>query len=309
MADKPSDSLKITIIGVALALLSTGIGGLTVVFTRLIIHETEPLSLVMLRYAIAALFMYLLAVVTRRSLKFQRGDLLAMAVLGLLMFGAFPFFMARALEDTTAARGGLLFATMPVITIVLGALFKVERMTLLKISGVLLATLGAALALGERAGTAAPNALRGDLYMFAGIFCSSTFNVFAQPYLKRYGSVAVLVYTMIAGVIGLTIMGVIFANPFSGGLDFGLDVWRVVLLLAIPGGTLMIWSWGRALQLISPTQAAVTVGFNPLTAILAGAWVLSEPLSVRLFAGFALIVAGVVLTAWYKKTPVLPPGG
>ena len=63
----------------------------------------------------------------------------------------------------------------------------------------------------------------------------------------------------------------------------------------------MILSWGRALQLISPTQAAITTGFNPVTAILLGAWLLSEPVSLRLLVGFALILTAILLASKRDK--------
>jgi len=81
-----------------------------------------------------------------------------MTALGLLMFVAFPALFARALEDTTAGRGGLMFATIPLMSVVLGSLLGVEKLTARRVAAVLLAGAGTALALSERVGTAAPMA-------------------------------------------------------------------------------------------------------------------------------------------------------
>ena len=54
------------------------------------------------------------------------------ALLGIFMYACFPYCMARALEDTTAARGALLFAAMPLITNMLGAVFRIEHLTALR---------------------------------------------------------------------------------------------------------------------------------------------------------------------------------
>ena len=131
--------------------------------------------------------------------------------------------------------------------------------------------------------------------MFLGILSASTFNVFSKRYLIRYGSVPVMVCAMHVGVSILFLLALAFGAPFSGSLDFDLAGWFVVLLLAVPGGALMLFWWGRALQLITPTQAAITVGLNPLTAILLGAWLLSEPVTANVLIGFVMIVASIVL--------------
>ena len=63
-------------------------------------------------------------------------------------------------------------------------------------------------------------------------------------------------------------------------------------MLAVPGGALMIYSWGRALMIITPTQAAILLGFNPLTAMLLGALLIGEELTVQFIAGFLMVVGG-----------------
>ena len=84
-------------------------------------------------------------------------------------------------------------------------------------------------------------------------------------------------WAMLVGVLIMFFLALAFGKPFSGSLDFDLQGWIIVLLLAVPGGALMLFLWGRALQLITPTQAAITVGLNPLTAILLGGFGGSVP--------------------------------
>jgi drug/metabolite transporter (DMT)-like permease len=145
--------------------------------------------------------------------------------------------------------------------------------------------------MSERIDAVAPNALRGDLYMIAGVMCASTFNVFGKRYLLRYGIMPVNVYCLLIGSSALFLIAMVFERPLSGSLDFDLTGWLIVFLLSVPGGALMMVSWGRALQLISPTQASVTVGLNPLVAI--GILLLGEPPSLRVLIGFVLILAAI----------------
>ena len=60
----------------------------------------------------------------------------------------------------------------------------------------------------------------------------------------------------------------------------------------------MIYCWGKALQLISPTQAAISLGFNPLSAILLGSFVLNEKITLKLIVGFLSIIFAITLANW-----------
>ena len=303
MSAAPS-KMKTALWGVFWACLSTSLGGTTVVFTRMIIEETDPLSLTAIRYGGAAIILLGFMIAKTRLPIFARKDMVILTLIGTVMFAAFPFFMATALADTTAARGGLLFATMPLITMSIAALFGVERMTPLKVIAVLTAISGTIVALGENVEDIAPHALRGDVFMFLGMLCASSFNVFSGKYLVRYGNLPVMIYTMLVGVSVLFILAIILENPFSGSLNFDLNGWFIVFLLTVPGGALMMFSWGQALQRITPTQAAITVGLNPVTAILLAAWLLFEPITVRVVIGFLLIFAAILLANYRRRRPV-----
>lgn len=294
----PSPRFRIpgTLAGVILASSATALGGGTVVLTRLIIEQTDSLSLAMIRYGLAALFLLAVLLFTTRIPRMGRRDLAILAVFGVIMFSGFPFFMTRALEDTTAARGALLFATIPLMTIAIGAVFGVERVTWRKLTGIAIAIAGAALALGENVDSAAPDALRGDFFMVLAMLCAAIFNVFSPRYLFRYGFLPVVVYTMLVGTGFLLVVALALATPLHRTLAFDTEGWIIVLLLAIPGAALMNLMWGRALTLITPTQATITVGINPITALLLGAWLLSEPITLRIIGGVVLLIAAIILT-------------
>ncbi|MBF0276612.1 MAG: DMT family transporter [SAR324 cluster bacterium] len=292
---------KQTVFGFLFAVTATSIGGMTVALTRLIISQSDPLSLAFLRYGIGGLVLTAILFAKGRPPKILSGDWPVIMALGVVMFAAFPYCMAKSLEDTTAARGALIFAAMPIITSLLAACFRIEKLTLRKTIAVLIAMAGTAIALSEQIDEIAPNAFRGDIFMFMGTSCVSIFNVFSRKYLMRYGNLALNCYILFFGVSTLFILALIFGRPFDGSLSFDAEAWFVIFLLSVPGGAVMFMSWGRALQLISPTQATIVTGFNPLTAILLGTWLLMEPVSIRLLAGFLLILIAIILASKNSK--------
>src|SRR5262245_64290835 len=80
----------------------------------------------------------------------KRSDWPAVATLGIAFFGLFFIFYNIAVAYTTAARASLALSTLPLQTMLVGALLGAEPLTWRKSAGVGIAILGvfAALALG-----------------------------------------------------------------------------------------------------------------------------------------------------------------
>lgn len=298
--------------GILLAASSTSIGGATAVVTRYVIEQADPLTLAATRSVIGGATLAAIVFAVTRLPRIAPRDWLGMAVPGLLMFAVFPTLFARALEDTTAGRGGLMFATIPLMSVVLGSLLGVEKLTIRRMLAVLVAGAGTALALSERVGTAAPMAWRGDLIMFAAMCCPVVYNFAVRPYVFRYGGLPVTAILTLMGGATMTVALFAAGPPVGEALDFDLAGWACVIGLAIPGGAFMHLLWVWALPRALPSQLTITVGLNPIVAALLGAAVLAEPLSQRLFGGIALVVAGIVLTnleiGRRRASPVRPGG-
>ena len=288
------------LLGVALVCSAASIGGLTVVMTRFVITETDPFTLASVRYLIASTCLIALVLYQGRRFRIDPRDRLGLLVLALTFFAAFPLLFSRALEDTTSARGALIYACMPLATMALAAIFRIERITSWKFLGVVCGIAGVWSAIGLDV-DAPPNALRGDIIMAIGTACSAAYTVFAKRYVMKYDGVAMTAWSMLLGSGALFIVAMIFGSPFSGSLDLSLKGWGALLFLSFPGGALMMWCFISGFRLVTPTQAAIAVGCNPLTAIVFAAWILSEPIGWGSAIGFALVVAAVLLAN--KKTP------
>ena len=74
---------------------------------------------------------------------------MGLSIIAIFMYAGFPFCFAQALEYTTAVRGGLIFGTMPLITMCLASIFRIEKMNLRKIIAVIMAIVGTSIVLAK----------------------------------------------------------------------------------------------------------------------------------------------------------------
>ena len=296
--NKDNSNIKTLLLGSFFASLSATLGGSTFVFTRYVVDSIDPFTLSFVRYGLTGLILFLLSISVFIKKKFDRNDFIPMCFLGLSMITLFPNFMALGLEHTTAARAGLLYATMPLCTIIIAYLFKIEKITLNKSLAVLIAITGVTFCMSEKVDSNFSQTLKGDFLMMTGVFAASCFTVFSGKYLKKYGNIPVMIYVIFIGTLINFSLSLSFGSIYESFYQINEFELAALAMLIIPGGVIMMYCWGKALQMITPTQAAISLGFNPISAILLGAIILNEQITFRLFVGFLSIIIAIVLVNW-----------
>jgi drug/metabolite transporter (DMT)-like permease len=294
------------LIGVLAAAFTTVLGGLTVGVTRFVISATDPLTLGAFRFGIGCLLLlpFALFQLDRWPL---RGDRLSVAVLGLLYFGLYPILFNASLAFTTAMRGALALSTTPILTMLAAAVVGIEPLTARKTLGVLIATLGVAIALLTGVATAPIDAWLGDLLMVTAALCQALYTVCSRPFIERSGTIPYTFVGMMFGALMLTILSW-SRGGFEAVNDFGLEQWTAIAFLGLFSGALAFYLWTFALERTTPTRVAITITLNPVAAGVFGIVALSEPITWNLVAGLLLVLAGIWLSTSRSETsPIKVP--
>ena len=121
--------------GVLLAIVSSSLGGTAAAVTRYLVGSADPITLAILRWGIGFLCLLPTALILRVRWP-QRRDWLAVTALGLSFFGLFFVLYNIAVSYTTAARASLALSTLPLQTMIVGALLGIEPLTRRKTAGV-----------------------------------------------------------------------------------------------------------------------------------------------------------------------------
>lgn len=288
------------VIGVLSAVASSSLGGLSVAVTRLVVGATDPITLGAFRFGIGGLLM--LPLVWRQGQLWPEARALApIAGLGLLYFGLFPVLFNGSLIYTTAARGSLALSSLPVLTMLVGAILRVERLTYVKTAGVVIATFGVAVALLTSLDSAPAHAWRGDLLMVAAALCMAFYSVWSKPLAERYGT---LVYTALAMAFGASALVLLaWARAgFASAMGFAPLEWSAVGFLGVFGGAVTFLLWSYALERTTPTLVAISVTVNPIVSGIFGVYALGEPITINLVVGLLFVAAGIAIAIRKRGT-------
>ncbi|WP_199178475.1 DMT family transporter [Acidimangrovimonas sediminis] len=289
---------------IAAALTGVQVGA-ALVATRYVAADLGPATLASLRYAVG-LFVLVPFALRSRRVGFRLADLVPVLGLGIAQFGLLVALLNWGLVRIPASRGALIFATFPLLTMVLAAVLGRETMSWRKTLGTLLSIAGVALTLeggliaagiGASDGTSAVGAagLAGGLAILAAAITGAGCAVFYRPYLLRYPTLQVGTVAMAAAVVALVPFALAEA-PVARLAALGPGAIAVVGFIGLSSGAGYVL-WLTALRHTTPTRATVLLGLSPVTAAILGVLLLHERPGATLWAGLAAVLAGAVLAA------------
>ena len=295
------------------AAAATGVQvGTAIVASRFAVAEVPPLTLAMLRYAIG--FACLLPFAWREVIRAasspalapvagSRGrDLLAMAALGIGQFGILIALLNFGLQHVGAAQAALIFSLFPLLTLLLAAALGQERITWQLLAGVLLSIAGVALALVPKLGAGSNSHWWGELAVVAAALTGAICSVLYRPFLRRYPTVPVSAFAMLASVVFLAVLAPSEQWP-QRLATISAPAWAAVVFIGVSSGVGYFW-WLYALKHESPTRVTVFLALNPVTAAILGWALLGERLPATAIGALALIA----LALWLATRPASPGG-
>ena len=273
----------------ALAAAATGVQvGAAIVATRYVAADISPASLAFLRYAIGLACLIPAAAMAAR-VRFARADILPIAALGIGQFGILIALLNYGLRTVPAGRGALIFASFPLITLVVAALLGHERVTARKISGILATMTGVALALGDK--ILGAGSILGELTILASAATGAVCSVLYRPYLRRYPTLPVSAFAMAAAALALYPFAAL-DDLFVAPAQLSLLAWAAIVFIGLSSGTFyVVWLW--SLKTLPASRVTVFLALSPVTAIVLGITLLGEPVTVQLVAGVACVAAGL----------------
>ncbi len=292
MSAARSEHLALAVAAVVGVQIGAGIAG-----TRWVVHELGPWSLTFVRYTIALLSLLPFLGGCREALsKLGTRDAIVVALLGVTQFGLLIVLLNIGLRHVDAGLGALLFATFPLLTLIIAALAGFERFDAPLAAGVLLTIAGVGIALGVHQPSAggADFAL-GVACVIGSALCGAVCAVLYRPLLQRHAMLPMGALAIAAAVVVLAP-----AAWAEGVVDraalLSAGKWAAVVAMGVSSGV-GYWLWLWALKHTAPTKAATFLALSPLTAASIGNLGLGEPIGAGLVLGLLCVFAGLALTS------------
>ena len=276
-----------------LLLLLSAIWGSSFVFIKVGVDEVPPITMTAIRLFLAAVFLLLAMVMTKRSFPKGKGVwwmLLASAVTG----NALPFsLIAWGQQTIPPGTAAILMGVMPLLTMVLAHVSTVdEKLNSRKVTGMVIGLVGLCVLVGQ----AALHGLTADLVAMLALLAAAA----------SYGFNAVLIRRMqapdkVAAVTVIILLSAIMVVPFAFMLEdplaveAGVTAWSAVVTLGVLHAaiaTLIMFAIvGRAgASFFSQLNLLV-----PIAGVIWAALLFSEIPGPNALAALGLIILGILI--------------
>jgi len=291
---RPSDN---TLVYVKLLLMAVFWGG-TFIAGKIAAQRVGPYSAAFLRFAIASIFLSLTALKQEgRFPTLQRHQLFPVFLLGMTGVFAYNVFFFKGLKLIEAGRAAIIIANNPIFIALFSALLFRERLTRLRLAGILVSISGAVLVItrGDWHMIGSGAVGWGELFILCCVASWVTFSLLGKVLLSELSPLASVLYAALCGTLCLALPawreGILTDWPTYLAAD-----WLSLFYLGFFGTVLgFVWYY-QGIQRIGAMKAGVFINFVPISAIIFSFFILQEPLTLSLLFGAAMVLSGVYLT-------------
>ncbi len=279
---------RTTLIAFAGLILLVGTNPVAIRFSN---QELEPFWGGGTRFTVSAVLFW--ALLRVRGLSPPRGRALAGAALyGALGIGAFFAFAYWGLVRVNAGLGGVIFATVPLLTFFFAVVHGLERFRWPALAGALVVVAGVGTVFGDQISEDVP--VSGLLSLLAAALCAAETNIVV----KRFTPSDPVVTNAVAMTVGAVfLLAISFLSGERHEVPERTDTW-IALAYLVTLGTVGVF--GLFLVVLRRWQAsAVAYEFvlAPFVATALGAWLLDESIRPITAVGAVLVLVGVYIGA------------
>jgi len=260
--------------------------------TKIALVDCPPLVLLTGRFAVAAVFLFIIGLATEPLPRLSIRDYAALILVGLVMHAVHLGFGYYGVSLVSAGFAAMLFSTSPIIVAVVAALFLGEPLTRTKALGLTLGFVGVVIVLRSRIGSGVEDPL-GALFVFGAALALVIGTILYKKLLPGGGLWFGQAIQFVAAAVGVLPAALIFndvsaVNP-TPSLFFSFCY--IVFITAIGSYTLWLFLVSRT----SASAASSLLFLTPPLGLFFGWLVLGESVSIADMVGVVPIAIGIRL--------------
>jgi len=271
---------------------------------RILLRSVHPFQLGAVNLVIGFLSVFLYLLLTGQlkkltSISFR--DTLFSLLLGVSGFFLYQILTFSALSRIPASMNAILVSTNVIFIAIFSAVFLKERVSGVKVIGILSALLGVVLITFNRGFTFASRvSLMGCSFSILAAISFALYSVFGKKVLERNDPMGVQTLALLSGAVLLTILSLL-GTGFGELISAQRATWGLMVLLSVTMIGIAYPLWFFCLKRMQASHVSVYIYMTPVFAVILSLIILGERFTWVFWIGGAFVMGGIVISTIFKR--------
>ncbi len=273
--------------------------GISFISIKIAVREIPSTTMAFIRFAIAAILLWIIQRRVEPDVKLAKKDLPKMALGGILGITLYFYFQNIGVKLSTAVNASLITAVVPIMAIILDVLFYHGRASLLKILAVVMTIIGAYLSVTANGEISMDSSnFAGNMYMLAAMLSWALYTLVNKSLQEKYSGVFLTTYQMIIGTLFLMPLSLLEYHDWHG---FSLTAFCHVLFLSVCCSVVSYLLYMYALRRLDVVVTTVYLNLIPVFGVVGGCFILDETILPAQLVGGIITIAAIIAVNFENK--------
>ena len=292
-------------IGISLAVLATIIWSGNFIISRQVNNSIPPITLNFYRWLTATIILIPFAwkkfIAELPIVKKNIGYFLLTSIMGVSLFNTFVYVAGHYSTAINMALIGT--TTSPIISVILARIFLHEKITFLRVVGMLICITGILLLLshGHFENLLTLSFTKGDWWMLAAAFAFAVYNVSAKKKPAQMNNVNFLFTVFLIGTL-LVIPFYLLELKNSGGFEINKKTLFTIFYLGLGTSVICFLFWNIAITRLGAGRTALFGNLIPVFSSIGAVILLNEKISTIHLISFIIVVTGLAVANIHRKS-------
>ena len=290
--------------GITLAIIATIIWSGNFIISRQVHNTIPPITLNFYRWLTATVILVPFAwkkfIAELPIVKKNMGYFLLSSIMGVSLFNTFVYIAGH---HSTAINMALIgTTTSPIISVILARIFLHEKITALRVIGMMICITGILLLLshGHFENLLSLSFTKGDWWMLAAAFSFAVYNVSVKKKPAQMSSINFLFTIFLLGTV-LLIPFYFLELKNSGGFEINSNSLFTILYLGLGTSVICFLFWNIAIERLGAGRTALFGNLIPVFSSIGAVILLHEKITTLHLISFIIVVTGLSIANIHRK--------
>jgi RarD protein len=259
-----------------------------------LLDELTPETIISMRLILAITLLLIIAFIQKRDFSINlksHSYIILLAIIAVFHL----WIQVTGMKFTTASNTGWIIGTAPIFMALLGLIFFKEKLNTLKVTGIIIATVGLLLLVGKGNPTNIDLIKnKGDLLILSSSFTWGIYSMVNKKISLNYSPLLTILYLFIMMAI-IIIPFTVSESSINSVKNLSSVGWISILFLGLLCSGVAYVIWAYALRELESAKVGASLYFEPFVTIIT-AWIfLKEEITLFMILSGLIITAGVYL--------------